>query len=846
MKKSLQKLAFILIASGLLAGNAFSQKNIKSQILDDNGTPKFIQFENAVDFNSKSSDLLNEVLNLEQKEAFVLNSSETDKLGQTHYRYQQYYNGIKVEHGTYIVHTNGTKATSLNGDYKKVPGNLSINPTLTESEALSKALAFVGAKEYMWESMENEQFAMKTEPAKTFYPKGELVIAENNLSESKSVRSQLKLAYKFNIYAAEPVSRAYVYVNANTGEVIMKDDIIKTAVATGPADTRYSGSKTINTDSYNGSYRLRDYTRGDGIIIWDMNEGTSYSAAVDFTDVDNTWSAAEFDNDNKDNIAMEASWAFANIYDYWLNVHGRNSFNNLGGLMNVYVHYSVAYDNAYWNGSVFTFGDGSDTYFDALASLDVSAHEHGHGVCTYTSNLTYSYESGALNEAFSDIWGACLEAYAAPEKMVWVMGDDIERRDGHIGLRILSDPNAEGLPDTYLGDYWYTKGTDNGGVHYNNGPFCFWFYLISEGGTGVNDNGDAYTVSPIGIQKAEQIAFRTESVYMTSSSNYAAARTLTIQSAIDLYGAGSNEVIQVTNAMHAIGVGDAYVGGTTDTEAPTAPANLAASNITSTTVDLSWTASTDNIGVTGYDVYKNGTYLATTTSTSYSVTGLTASTTYSFYAKAKDAAGNVSAASNTVSVTTSEVVVGEDLPMVSTITLTILRSGRSYYGRSTINVSSNGTAVSNAYVQLTWSGGYTGTSSGYTDASGNLVTTVSITGTSITVTINSITATGYYWNTTASEVTESYSAFANLPSIDAATYPNPCTSELNFVIEQDKTSNATINLFDITGKQVINKEVEIIQGFNTITVDVENLEKGIYFYRISTDEGTKAGKIIKK
>ncbi len=92
---------------------------------------------------------------------------------------------------------------------------------------------------------------------------------------------------------------------------------------------------------------------------------------------------------------------------------------------------------------------------------------------------------------------------------------------------------------------------------------------------------------------------------------------------------------------------------TTDTEAPTAPTNLGSSNVTSTTAVLTWTASTDNVAVTGYNVYQDGMLLGTTTSTSYSVTGLTPATTYSFYATAKDAAGNVSAASNTLSVTTS-------------------------------------------------------------------------------------------------------------------------------------------------------------------------------------------------
>ncbi|BDX39082.1 hypothetical protein CYCD_24370 [Tenuifilaceae bacterium CYCD] len=92
-----------------------------------------------------------------------------------------------------------------------------------------------------------------------------------------------------------------------------------------------------------------------------------------------------------------------------------------------------------------------------------------------------------------------------------------------------------------------------------------------------------------------------------------------------------------------------------DTQAPTAPTNLAASSIAQTTLTLSWTASTDNVGVTGYDVYKNGTLLASTTSTTYSVTGLTAGTSYSFYVKAKDASSNISSASNTISVTTTAV-----------------------------------------------------------------------------------------------------------------------------------------------------------------------------------------------
>ena len=93
-----------------------------------------------------------------------------------------------------------------------------------------------------------------------------------------------------------------------------------------------------------------------------------------------------------------------------------------------------------------------------------------------------------------------------------------------------------------------------------------------------------------------------------------------------------------------------------DTQAPTAPTNLAASAITQSSLTLNWTASTDNVGVTGYDVFRNGTKINTSlvTTTTYNVTGLSASTAYQFYVQAKDAAGNTSANSNTINVTTPD------------------------------------------------------------------------------------------------------------------------------------------------------------------------------------------------
>jgi chitodextrinase len=106
--------------------------------------------------------------------------------------------------------------------------------------------------------------------------------------------------------------------------------------------------------------------------------------------------------------------------------------------------------------------------------------------------------------------------------------------------------------------------------------------------------------------------------------------------------------------------------GSTDTVAPTAP-TLAASGTTQTTTNLSWSGATDNVAVTGYDVYKDGILLGSTATTSYAVSGLTASTTYAFTVKAKDAAGNASVASNSVSVTTLAPVVDTTAPTAPTL-----------------------------------------------------------------------------------------------------------------------------------------------------------------------------------
>ena len=845
---SLKSLGLFLAVFALFTMHANAQKRDSLRSLKPNHLNR--KLDKVYKLNQKDV-LFKEQLNLKNEDKIVLQKSEKDKLGFTHQKHQQFYNNIKVEFATQTVHSKNGEIKALSGEFYTLE-NVKTTPAISKSAAFQKAISHIGASAYLWNDTANAKLINYKKP------EGELVILPGYIVGKK----EDKLAYKFDIYASKPISRGDVYVDAINGEVLFYNAIIKHAnnllgvsfeayyakvstaktaekiMVSGNADTRYSGSRTIEGTSSGGSYILSDNTRGNGIRTYDLNESTNYNSAVDFSDNDNNWTSSEWDNTAKDNGALDAHWGAEMTYDYWNDIHGRNSFDNAGATINSYVHYDTEYDNAFWDGSRMTYGDGSSDgtvgngYFDILTSLDVAAHEIGHAVCTNTADLAYQKESGAMNEAFSDIWAACVEAYAAPEKEIWLIGEDIERRTTSVSLRSMSNPKDEGQPDTYGGTNWVsvsctpTSSNDYCGVHTNSGVLNHWFYILTEGKTGTNDIGSSYSVSGIGINKAAKIAFRMESVYMSANSTYADARSYSIQSAEDLYGAGSAEVIATTNAFFAVGVGkeygdtsieyctslgnsvsDEYIGrvqlgtidnssgatsgytdftsistdlvngdtytititptwtgtvysegysvwidynkdgdfddsgeqvwtksaskttpvsgsftipsstvagsttmrvsmkyngiptacetfsygevedytvvlgtGAPDTEAPTAP-TLTSSNVTETTVNLAWSGATDNVGVTAYEVYQGSTLLTTTSATSYQVTGLTAATSYSFTVKAKDEAGNISNASNTLSITTN--APDTEAPTAPTLT------------------SSN---ITNTTVDLSWSG----------------------------------------------------------------------------------------------------------------------------------------------
>ena len=481
-----------------------------------------------------------------------------DELNQTHSRIQMYKDGIPVELGTAILHTQLNFLFRVNGNFilsKDIVGKAK----LTADEARELALKFLPSEKYYWQDLGMNQVLQHATNNRdtTYFPKGKLVYVGRNFK----LDTLQQLCYAFNVLSMQPLAGKTVYVNAETGQIWATNELILHAESNGTAVTRYSGTRAIKTDSLSPtSFRLRETGRGNGIETYNANKTNSYVGATDFTDNDNTWNNV---NANKDEVATDAHWGAEMTYDYFKNEHGRNSFDNAGAKIVSYIHFcqtpGVGYDNAFWNGSVMTYGDGSS--FLPLTALDVCGHEIAHAVTTNTANLTYSNESGALNESFSDIFGQTIEAWARPTQWNWKIGEDITVSGA--GIRNMANPSATGYnqPKYYKGFKWYFGTGDNGGVHYNSGVQNYWYYLIANGASGTNEVSNVFTITSLGFTKAANIAYRTLSAYLVNSSNYADARTYSILSAMDLYGQCSNEVVQVTNAWWVCGVGAKYDSG---------------------------------------------------------------------------------------------------------------------------------------------------------------------------------------------------------------------------------------------------------------------------------------------
>lgn len=270
-------------------------------------------------------------------------------------------------------------------------------------------------------------------------------------------------------------------------------------------------------------------------------------------------------------------------YDCYQSLFARDSYDDAGAELVSIVHVTYnggPFQNAFWDGSEMVYGDGDGTeYGDFVRALDVTAHELTHAVTEHTAGLTYESESGALNEASSDILGATCEAYKAGgvSANTWLVGEDIYT-PGTAGdaLRYMNNPTLDApIYDNQINstDYYPERlkipagqvpdqYNDYGYVHLNSGIPNLAFYLMSQGGRHPRSK-TPYTVVGVGIDKASRIWYRALSHYFTSNQTIAQARTATETAAAELYPGTTKTAISM--AWAAVGVGSAP----TDNSPPT-------------------------------------------------------------------------------------------------------------------------------------------------------------------------------------------------------------------------------------------------------------------------------------
>ncbi len=481
----------------------------------------------------------------------IIKRKETDEIGYTHTKFYQYYRGVRVECAEYVVH-------EKNGIIEKANGilirniNVDVTPQLSESQALSSALNYINAEEYLWQNANAEDLLKKQnkDVKASYYPKGELVITGSTFFNS-FVAADLHLCWAFDINCLKPTEAYRVFVDAKTGKTL-RTQPLSSSCSPGSGFTVWHGVVNINTYWDGTNYNLFNDCTSTLYSVWDHQGG---GTPIPYTDADNNWNTLNSYQDG----GVETMWAVGKILDYYSLKHNRNSWNGTGGAVFAFNNslISGSSNNSCWHceGNVITLGGGnSSSSNDDWNTIDVVGHEFTHGVVQETAGLKYLYESGALNESFADIFGTCIERFAEADLNFmtpdWTLNED--RGDT---IRDFTNPNRFRDPDTYYGNFYKLDTADNGGVHTNSGVQNYWFYLLSVGGTGRNDNNDPFQVSGIGIEKAAKIAYRNLTCYLNPFATFAASREGSIQAAIDLYGACSNEAIQTAEAWYAVGVG---------------------------------------------------------------------------------------------------------------------------------------------------------------------------------------------------------------------------------------------------------------------------------------------------
>ena len=365
-----------------------------------------------------------------------------DEDGTQHVRYDRTFRRLPVLGGDFVVHL-APDGTYRNADRatKATISLASITPKVSAPKAAGTAVNALRA-------------AHLGEPLKQARAKPELVV--------DALHGTPRLAWRTNAVALDslgnPVART-VLTDARTGARIDAWDTIETA--SGDGTSLYGGTVPLETTLSGSTYQLKDPTRGNTYTGDAANKTDlcifgiciSRAPATLFTDTDNHWGSGA--TSDRSSAAVDAQYGTNETWDYYKNVHGRNGIAGDGKGSYNRVHYGNSYNNAFWDDSCFsmTYGDGDGSVFGPLVSLDVAGHEMSHGVTSKTAKLTYSGESGGLNEATSDIFGTLVEFSAgnSSDPGDYLIGEKIVRSGfGRDALRYMDKPSKDGSS----ADYW--------------------------------------------------------------------------------------------------------------------------------------------------------------------------------------------------------------------------------------------------------------------------------------------------------------------------------------------------------------------------------------------------------
>jgi thermolysin len=487
-------------------------------------------------------------------------------------RFEQFHNGVPIWGADVVRDSEGSVSHSIFGMLSP-DLSLSTQPRLSAEGAMSAMLAPGGVDSVV-------------------YVEPRLVILRLDNGEHR-------LAYTGVVSRDNDIVR--VFVDATSGGTLMQySEIQRQDAAVGTGTGVLGDRKKLSVETNAGGFIAFDRHRPPIIQTFDargnlarakalLNRTTPYTMSDLARDEDNVWTDPAVVDGH-----VHVSWT----YDYYYKRFGRSGLDDRNGPVNILVNPVLQANatsvpvsdmgtfvlNAFFspfagpNGTgVMMFGSGAPsnvtwsdgrTYTHFSGALDIAAHELTHAVTFATSNLVYMNESGALNEAFSDIMAKGVEFFYHPSgtgsgQADYVLGKDIARsaRAGvPSGNRSLADPGMFGDPDHY--SRRYIGESDNGGVHTNSGIANHAFYLAVEGGTNRTSSLNVQGVGAANREQIEKVFYRAFTLLMPRHATFLIARSATVQAARDLYGAGSPAERAVMQAWNAVGIPDPASVGT--------------------------------------------------------------------------------------------------------------------------------------------------------------------------------------------------------------------------------------------------------------------------------------------